>query len=68
MELRCSRDLALRLGAIEPVSLDQHKEMKKAGLLLMRDGETGAAMFWPWAALTTPSLWSARQPRAGGPW
>jgi hypothetical protein len=49
MELRCSRDLALRLGAIEPADIDQHKSLKKAGHLLVRDGETGAAMFWPWA-------------------
>jgi hypothetical protein len=49
MELRCSRDLALRLGAIEPANVEAHKELKKAGHLLVRDGETNTAMFWPWS-------------------
>lgn len=49
MELRCSRDLALWLGAIVPESLDHHKEMKKAGHLLVRapGALLSTAMFWP---------------------
>ena len=48
MELRCSRDLALRLGAIVPETTKQHREMRDAGHLLTRDNQTGWAMFWPW--------------------
>lgn len=48
MELRCSRDLALRLGAIEPANIEGHRQMKKAGHLLIRD-EAGSALFWPWS-------------------
>lgn len=48
IELRCPRDLALRLGAIEPDSTEHHRRMRDAGLLLLRDRETGQALFWPW--------------------
>lgn len=49
MELRCSRDLALHLGAIEPETLDEHKQLRDAGFhLLVRDPETSAPMFWLW--------------------
>lgn len=56
MELRCSRDLALWLGAIEPTNLDHHKELKLAGHMLIRDG-TGAALFWPWTSDRIAQLW-----------
>lgn len=46
MELRCSHELALLLGAIEPHSIDHHKELKHAGFMLVRD-DAGAALFWP---------------------
>lgn len=48
MELRCTRDLALFLGAIEPVTIDHHKQLKSAGHMLLRDSETSKPMFWPW--------------------
>lgn len=50
MELRCTRDLALRLGAVEPASVDQHKGMKNAGHLLIRDPATSFPLFWPLVA------------------
>lgn len=49
MELRCSRDLALRLGAVKPETLDEHKQLRDAGFhLLVRDPETSAPLFWLW--------------------
>lgn len=59
MELRCSRDLALRLGAVVPETTKRHREMRDAGDLLVRDCETGWAMFWPWE-LTKQDLVAAR--------
>lgn len=47
MELRCSRDLALRLGAVTPETTKRHREMRDAGHMLIRDNQTGRAMFWP---------------------
>lgn len=49
MELRCSRDLALRLGAFEPADIDQHKELKKAGHHLLVRDDAGTPLFWPWS-------------------
>ena len=46
MELLCSRDLALRLGAIAPETTRHHRELRAAGHMLVRDGQTGWAMFW----------------------
>lgn len=59
MELRCSRDLALRLGAVAPETTRHHREMRDAGDLLVRDGQTGWAMFWKWE-LTREDLVIAR--------
>lgn len=47
-ELRCSRDLALRLGAIGPETIAHHRQLRDEGHMLVRDGRTGWAMFWPW--------------------
>lgn len=47
-ELRCSRDLALRLGAIGPETIAHHKELRAAGHMLVRDPATGWPSFWPW--------------------
>lgn len=49
MELRCSRDLALWLGAVEPKTIDEHKAMKAAGHMLIRDGTNGV-LFWQWTS------------------
>lgn len=59
MELLCSRDLALRLGAVMPETTKHHRELRDAGHLLVRDGRTGWAMFWPWE-LTKQDLVTAR--------
>lgn len=46
-ELRCSRDLALWLGAISPDTTAHHKQMRDAGHILVRDKITSLPMFWP---------------------
>jgi hypothetical protein len=58
-ELLCSRELALRLGAIVPETTKHHRELRDAGHMLVRDGRTGAAMFWKWE-LTREDLVTAR--------
>jgi hypothetical protein len=58
MELHCSRDLALRLGAVGPETMAQRKELKNAGHLLVRDPETSWPMFWPWQVTTTEMVTS----------
>lgn len=50
-ELRCSRDLALKLGAVAPLTLDHHRVLRDAGHLLVRDLASGWALFWPWQNL-----------------
>lgn len=47
-ELYCSRDLAERLGAISPLTVDHHRRLRDAGHMLLRDPRTGWATFWPW--------------------
>jgi hypothetical protein len=47
-ELRCTRDLAWRLGAISPETIAHHKALRDAGHMLVRDIETSWPMFWPW--------------------
>jgi hypothetical protein len=49
MELLCSASLALRLGAIAPRNMTEHRLLRDLGHLLIRDKETPKAMFWPWA-------------------
>ena len=49
IELRCSRDLALRLGAIGPETIAEHKLLRDQGHMLVRDRVTSWPMFWPWA-------------------
>jgi hypothetical protein len=48
IELRCSRDLALKLGAVIPGAIKHDRELRDAGHLIVRDKQTGWAMFWPW--------------------
>ena len=47
-ELRCSRDLALRLGAITPATMREYRSMQEAGWLLVRDPQSGWPAFWEW--------------------
>ena len=49
-ELYCSRELAERLGAVSPVTIEHHRRLRDAGHLLVRDLATGWPMFWPWVA------------------
>jgi hypothetical protein len=58
-ELLCSRDLALRLGAIVPETTKRHRELRDAGHMLIRDGQTGWALFWP-LELTREDLVSSK--------
>lgn len=47
IELRCTRELALKLGCIEPDDIEQHKQMRASGLyLLARDPVKMVALFW----------------------
>ena len=59
MELRCTRDIALRLGAVVPETTAHHRQLRDAGHMLVRDGQTGWAMFWPWE-LSREDLVAAR--------
>lgn len=48
IELRCSHDLALWLGAIEPHDVLHHRALKANGVsLMLRDPLTLQVMFWP---------------------
>lgn len=55
MELRCSLDLAMWLGAICPDNPDHHRALKKAGHMLVRDIDTSWPMFWPLIASDVPA-------------
>ncbi len=48
MELRCSREIADRFELIEPGNATEHRSLRDAGHLRVRDCETGRARFWPW--------------------
>ncbi len=54
-ELLCPRELAERLGAVSPVTVDHHRRLRDAGHLLVRDYGTGWPMFWPWVGELTSS-------------
>lgn len=45
LELRCSRDLALRLGAVAPLTVVDIKRMKAEGCMVIRD-ELAQPLFW----------------------
>ena len=48
IEVRIARELALRLGAIEPMSVEEHRGWRARGdCLMVRDPRTLVAMFWP---------------------
>lgn len=48
IELRCSRELAILLGAFEPTSVEHHRTCRASGRFLMiRDPVTLVPLFWP---------------------
>jgi hypothetical protein len=50
IELRCARDLALRLGATMPETTAHHRQFRDQDDLLVRDPRQAyVATFWPWA-------------------
>lgn len=56
IELRCSRDLALRLGAISPETVEQHKALRDSGQnIMVRDRITSWPMFWRRVEVTAGS-------------
>lgn len=59
IELRCSHDLAVLLGAIRPGNMAQHRQLRDAGHMLVRDPETSCPLFWP-MELTREDLVAAR--------
>lgn len=47
-ELRCSRDIAVLLGAIEPIDVAHYKQMfSSLGYILIRERTSGLPLFWP---------------------
>lgn len=48
LELRCSADVVHCLGVLEPKDLSEHRKLRDAGHLLVRDHQTLSAFFWPW--------------------
>ena len=46
LELRCSRDLALRLGAVSPHNGTHFRVLVAAGHILIRDTTSGWPLFW----------------------
>jgi len=44
-DVHCSRELAIWLGAKAPETVWQHRMLRDAGYLLLRD-EAGRALFW----------------------
>jgi hypothetical protein len=48
MELHCTGDLAMRLGAVLPRSSAEYRALRDAGNLLVRDPRSGWPLFWQW--------------------
>lgn len=62
MELRCSRDLALLLGAVDPDGMLHHRILKLGRQhLLIRDVSTSRPMFWAWQPGTVASTLRSSQ-------
>ncbi len=49
-ELRCPRELALKLGAIEPRDVRHYRELDNGATMLIRDPVSLRPMFWPRAS------------------
>lgn len=51
IEIRMSQDLALRIGAIQPQTLEEHRAWRESGgCFMVRDPRTMAVMFWPFVS------------------
>ncbi len=48
LELHCSANVIHRLGVLQPQTVSEHRKLRDAGHLLVRDHETMSAFFWPW--------------------
>lgn len=68
IDLGCSRELALKLGAIEAVNGAHFRAMRESGtFILCRDPETMQVLFWPLCTGLGISTWTGRPPRESGP-
>lgn len=55
-ELRCSRELALWLGAFEPEDPVHHRQLRATGQFMMvRDREAMRPMFWAYQGSPPPA-------------
>ena len=60
IELRCARDLALRLGATMPETTAHHRQLRDQGDLLVREPrQPWLATFWRWQ-MTPQEMGAAR--------
>jgi len=48
MELICHRALAVKIGAVDPLTMDEHRQLRDQGALLIRDPDTSSPLFWRW--------------------
>ena len=60
MELHCSRELALRLGAIEPLDVEHHRKLKNGATLLVRDPVLLCPLYWPMISNRQLTIGSSR--------
>lgn len=55
IEVRISADLAVRLGALQPATLEEHRAWRESGQAFMvRDPRTMAVLFWPFVSFASP--------------
>jgi len=58
IEVKCSHELAAKLGALKAVNVDHFRAMRESGQFMMvRDPETLEAMFWPLAGGLVVRSW-----------
>lgn len=56
LELHCSAEIVHCLGVLEPANVDEHRKLRDAGHLLVRDHQTMSAFFWPWQLTFGPTI------------
>jgi len=47
VNLMCSRELALKIGAVEVLSAHQFRAIRASGAIVVRDPETLQPLLWP---------------------